>query len=239
MSAGPRPRPEAADPRDLALDRATVLRYLGYKPGITQMTSRAEAEVTAGLAQVGGLLAPQAALVDCAVVTGRAPGAVCTAAGHEWQSHALARLLHGAEVVTVVAATVGAGVDEAIRAAFAGGEYALATVLDAAGSAAVQAWAALLRSRLTGRAAAWELTPTELYSPGYGDWNINDLHPLLGLTEAARIGITATPAGYLLPQKTVVGVFGWVPAAGDRRAPVGCRVCTLRDCTYRTAEGEG
>lgn len=236
MISGLRPRFEWAGPQDLSLDRDTVLRYLGYKAGKTLMTPRAEAAVAAGVARATRLLAPRAALVDCAVATGADAGVVRTAAGLEWHSRALARLLRGAGAVTVVTATVGSELERAVAQAFADQEYAEATVMDAVGSAAVHAWVALLRSRLAGPAAGLGLALTEAYSPGYGDWNIEYLHALLHMTDAERIGLTANPACFLLPQKSAVAVVGWAPAGAGRRPPVtGCRACAMVDCAFRTA----
>lgn len=238
MIAGLRPRREWAGAADLAIDRAEVLRYLGYKPGRTRMTPRAEAAVAAGMERAIRLLAPRAALVDCAVVAGAEAGLVRTAAGPAWRSRALAKVLQGAAAVTVVAATVGAELEQAVARAFRDQEYAEATVMDAVGSAAVHAWLALLRQRLGTRAAAVGLTLTEAFSPGYGDWDIQDQHGLLHLTDAEGVGLICTPTCYLQPQKSVVAVLGWAPAAAGPPL-VGCRVCSMRDCTFRlAAQGE-
>nr|PZN71062.1 MAG: hypothetical protein DIU55_09735 [Bacillota bacterium] len=161
--------------------------------------------------------------------------------GVGWRSRSLARLLAGADAVTLVAATLGPGVDELIRDLFAREEYALATIVDAAGSALVQGlteWVrqALLRGPIAdpdaGPAQARaKLTP--LYGPGYGDWPVEEQIALTSLACGEAIGLRCTPTCYLVPQKSLVGLMGWLPPAGRDWPPVGCTRCTLADCPYR------
>ncbi|HYG58820.1 MAG TPA: hypothetical protein VD902_12250, partial [Symbiobacteriaceae bacterium] len=150
--------------------------------------------------------------------------------GLAWQSRTLARLLREGTGVTLVAATLGPGVEELTSRLFAEEEYALATAVDAAGSALVQSLSLYVQRHVAAGGAGL----TALYGPGYGDWDILDQ---VGLTEAAGgalAGIECSPACYLNPQKSLVGLLGWVAGA---RGEGGCTRCGLRDCAYRVGSG--
>lgn len=188
-----------------------------------------------GIALTREAAAPAASASYCAVTVAedRVSAAV---PGVAWQSRSLARLLAGADAASLVAVTLGAGVDELIRDLFAREEFALATIVDAAGSALVHGLAewvrgALLQEAEAGAAAGVTLTP--LYGPGYGDWKVEEQPGLVALAGGEAIGLRCTPTCYLVPQKSLVGLLGWLPPGGRDRTAAGCARCTLADCAYR------
>ncbi|HWI60661.1 MAG TPA: hypothetical protein VNT75_02350 [Symbiobacteriaceae bacterium] len=217
---------------ELPLDRQEVLRYLGYKPGVTQLAERHEALVDQGIAMAVAAAAPAVSLGYCGIIVSE--GEVLTRVpGLLWRSRALSRLLRGGVGVTLVAATLGPGIEELTTQLFAREEYALATVVDAAGSALVQGLGrcvgAYLREQIQG------LTLTPLYGPGYGDWDVHDQLTLVAEAGGPAIGLTTTETCYLQPAKSLVGIIGWIPATTDRRVPTtGCELCKMTECAYRT-----
>lgn len=211
-----------------------MLRLLGYKEGRTRLGARELALVERGIALTREAAAPAASAAYCAVAVAedRVRAGV---PGVAWRSRSLARLLAGADAVSLVAATLGSGVDELIRDLFAQEEFALATIVDAAGSVLVHGLAEWVRGALlrqaeaAGRAAG--LTP--LYGPGYGDWPVEEQAALTSLAGGDAIGLRCTETCYLVPQKSLVGLFGWLPPGGRDRPAAGCARCTLADCAYR------
>ena len=88
------------------------------------------------------------------------------------------------------------------------------------------------------------LTPR--FSPGYGDFPLSQQAALCAVLNAERrIGLTLTPGGLLLPQKSVTAVIGVsdAPAARGRDsaedshgsgAPGGCASCSMyAHCSFR------
>lgn len=223
-------RPQAGE---LPAPRPEVMRLLGYKEGRTQVDERHLALVDRGIALAREAAAPAASLAYCAITV--ADDRVTTAVpGLAWRSRSLARLLQGAHAVSLVAGTLGPSIEEATRELFAAEEFALATIVDAAGSALVHGLLLHVQAHLSQQAGA--LTP--LYGPGYGDWPIEDQ---IALTEAAggpAIGLYSTETCYLTPQKSLVGIFGWKAHAG-RPAASGCTLCTMADCAYRLRPERG
>ncbi|MGE5673001.1 MAG: hypothetical protein ACM3XM_03820 [Mycobacterium leprae] len=228
-------RPTVAE---LTLDEATVLRYLGFKPGVTQVGEQQKQLLADGIRLASVAAHPEAAVVDTELIL-QENQVITRSAGLLWQSKSLALLLKNASRVTIVAATLGEGSDTLSRQLFARDEFALATVVDAVSTTLVHALtryvADVLKEEYPG------LTPTPFYGPGYGDWPIADLAGLAQASRGGEIGLTLTTGSLLRPQKSLLGIIGWLcrpmPAADD------CRGCIKPDCDYRkrpaqfTAEG--
>lgn len=217
-------RPAAGD---LPLDRSEVMRYLGYKPGVTRLEQRHEELLDRGIALAIDVAEPAVTTAYCSIdiagdtVTTRVPGLA-------WRSRSLAKLLGDAAGVTLVAGTLGESMETLTRRLFAEEEYALATIVDAAGSALVHGLGLWAQAQLT---PPPDMTLTPLYGPGYGDWEITDQLALTVAAGADAIGLTCTETCYLLPQKSLVGIIGWTARAG--RAASGCALCTMPNCAYR------
>lgn len=220
---------------ELAAPRSEVMRLLGYKEGRTQVDERHLALVDQGIRLARAAAEPAASLAYCAVMV---EGDLVTTAvpGLAWRSRSLARLLKNAVAVSLVAGTLGSGIEEKTRELFAAEEYALATIVDAAGSALVHGLMLFLRAHLKGRAGS--LTP--LYGPGYGDWPIQDQIAVTLAAGGPDIGLISTETCYLTPQKSLVGIFGWKAPGGEGRLPAsGCSLCTMVDCAYRVRPERG
>jgi hypothetical protein len=221
-------RPAAAE---LPLDRQEVLRLLGYRTGVTRMEQRHEALVDEGIRLAVAAAAPAASVGYCGIIV-REDEVLTRIPGVMWRSRALARLLKDGLGVSLVAATLGPGVEELTARLFANEEYALATVVDAAGSALVQGLSRCVQAYLREQIQGLTLTP--LYGPGYGDWDIHDQLSLVGEAGGESIGLSSNEMCYLQPQKSLVGVVGWISRRSHRRVPTsGCELCVMKDCAYR------
>ncbi len=231
MALAPAP---AAPPQD------AVLRALGFRPGRTCPSPAALEAVAAGMAEAAPLLQilvlEAEAGLDCA-----GPEALLRVPAHalSWRSTALAAVLGGAERVTLFCGTAGAAVTEAVRAAWSRGEYARAVVLDACGTAAVQEAMDGVLGRARQRAAAHGFRLTAPYSPGYGDWDVGDTAALLAALGARRIGLQASDASYLVPEKSFCGAVGWMRGRADLPQASGCAICFLPGCRYRRSPPVG
>jgi len=218
---------------ELAPDRADVLRYLGYRPGRSALTPRVEAVVDAGIAGAMAAAESRVAVGYCRLEP-VADGAVALAVpGFAWQSQDLARRLAGVRAVTLLVASLGEGISDQVRRHFADGEYAVATAVDAAGTALVQALLQWALHTVAAEAAEFGFSLTPPYSPGYGDWAISaqlDLVQALG----AAASVTCTPTCYLIPEKSIVALAGWT-SGGAPDVPSGCAACVQPNCLYRQA----
>lgn len=213
---------------ELPLDRDQVLRYLRYKPGVTRLEARHQALVDEGIDQATAVSEPAASVRYCSIRVS-ADTVATQIPGLTWRSASLAKLLQDAVGISLVAATLGPGVEERTAALFQEEEFALATVVDAAGTALVQALVQKVRAHLSELSPKMELTG--LYGPGYGDWDIREQIPLTAAAGAFDIGLRVTDTCYLQPQKSLVGIIGWL--APGAQVSTGCALCSLRGCPYR------
>lgn len=216
----------------LTLDRAEVMRLLGYQPGKTLLTPVVERILDRGIALTIAAAQPAAVISYCSV-DAAAEGEVRLAVpGLAWQSAGLARLLRGASGVSLVAATLGEGVELLVRQLFAEQDYATATVVDATGSALIHALVRHAEALVAAEAGAAGCKPTSLFCPGYADWALQAQPLLVAQAGGNEIGLTCTDTCYLTPQKSLVGLIGWA-AEGARLPASGCTACGLTTCSYR------
>ncbi|HEY3366644.1 MAG TPA: hypothetical protein VGK74_16435 [Symbiobacteriaceae bacterium] len=217
-------------PEGLRADLSEVMRILGYKAGTTRLEPRHVALVEAGIRLAEANAAP---VVSLAYTDVRVSPDVVEAARVDltWHSRSLARLLKEAAGVTLIAATLGPGIEQETERLFKAGDYALATAVDAAGSVLVHALCGKAQAYLCEQLQGLALTP--IFGPGYGDWEIEDQRRLTQAAGGPAIGLTCTEACYLSPQKSLAGITGWLkPGAGQSWAEA-CTLCTKPDCAYR------
>lgn len=147
--------------------------------------------------------------------------------------------LKGCERVVILAATVGEEIEDTVTRRFEEGHYAESVLLDAAATAAVEQLAdgmekAIERAVTTygqGYKMRWR------FSPGYGDWPIEQQPELMRLSGAASIGMSLSSALMLVPRKSITAIIGLYKeeksAPPPPHSPNGCAACTKLDCPSR------
>ena len=151
---------------------------------------------------------------------------------------AIRRNLDGCREAFAFAATVGPAVDRRI-AMLKYREPAKALVMDAAASAAVEAFCDEIND-------AWEKDSLAegkflrlRFSPGYGDLPISVQKDLLRLLDAAHLaGITLTDSMMMIPRKSVSAVIG-IADECTQREKSGCAACAKKDCAFRRSAAGG
>ncbi|HMM22593.1 MAG TPA: methionine synthase [Selenomonadales bacterium] len=152
-------------------------------------------------------------------------------------SRDVAAHLQAAVEVAVLAVTIGPQLEKEVTRRFAAGDYTAGLLLDAAGTTAVEQTADEACKYLAGEAARAGLGCTSRYSPGYGDWAVEEQPSVLTLADGAAIGITINESCILSPRKSITAVIGLAPAAGPTPAGAcrseGCASCRLPNCFAR------
>lgn len=206
---------------------AEVLRYLGYG------RSRPDAGVSGMLISCIDEFQSIASYRACRLLADVALGdGDVEIAGMHIESRNLRRGLDGCGKAIIFAATAGAQPDRMVE------RYRLlsparAAVLDAVGSAAVEAWCNQLCEQWRAEffEAGLQLRPRR--SPGYGDFPIGVQSELLGLLDASRrAGISLTDTGMMLPIKSVSAVVG-LGMQGCTSPEQDCERCGVRNCAFR------
>lgn len=158
---------------------------------------------------------------------GRLAGTDFTPAGADIRAH-----LAGCGQVVLLAATLGAEAESLLRQTQAR-SMADAVILDAAASAAIENVCDNLCLDLSSALAPRHLTGR--FSPGYGDLPLGQQAALCRILEVdRRIGVSLSPGGLMLPQKSVTALVGASEGPVNKQDPGGCESCTQRDdCPYR------
>lgn len=208
-----------------ALDRAEALRYLGgagkeVPPSVNVLLDRAAAELWR-------TAAPRAVVRR---VSADKLGPLL--AGRDIAAH-----LKGCDEGVLLAVTLGAGVDSALRRAMAT-DMAYGVVLDAAASTLVEQLANDLENEQRALMEQEGRYMTGRFSPGYGDWPITVQPAFVQWLDAGRqAGICSTASCVLTPGKSITALCGAAdhPVKGKL---AGCATCALRETCTKRKEGK-
>ncbi len=152
-----------------------------------------------------------------------------------YQGSGLAKHLGSCSQVVIVAATLGAAVDELLDSLFAQGRYALGVLVSAAATALIEqaadyAEGIILKTTLSGRGK----TLGRRFSPGYGDWKLEQQQEFFPLLHAEEIGMSLTDSCSLVPKKSITAVIPVEIVGGTVRTSMhDCGKCSKLDCEYR------
>lgn len=152
------------------------------------------------------------------------------------QGEKIGQHLAGCEKVILLAATVGDDIEEDVTRRFNAGEYSMAVLLDAAATAAVEQVADGLEKALAPKMAAKGFGMKWRFSPGYGDWPLEQQPELIRLSSAASIGVGLSSSMMLVPRKSVTAIIGLYRKQENKEiqhAPKGCAACSQVNCPSR------
>jgi hypothetical protein len=143
------------------------------------------------------------------------------------------RHLAGAKRVIAVLCTIGGELEQASNRLFST-DPLMAMAIDGLGNAAVEHLGQQICQRIADKVEPEGLTASTPLSPGEPDWPVNIGQPqLFAMVEAAKIGISLTSGGMMLPKKSISFVVG-IGSEMSQADP--CEVCGLREsCRYRHA----
>lgn len=163
-------------------------------------------------------------------------GIVMASPNFRIEGNSILKHLRGCVRIIAMVATVGHDVENEINKHFQEGRYSYSVILDAAATAAVEQLADMMERAMDqefnklGMARKWR------FSPGYGDWPIQQQPELLRISDAGRIGIGLTEAMMLTPRKSITAVAGlYWKDAGCNQDSEGhdCSSCCKYDCLAR------
>ena len=147
---------------------------------------------------------------------------------------------HGARLKPeTLAVTVGDAIEDMVTKRFADGEYASSVLLDAAATTAVEQLADGMEKAIKPKMAAQGYGMRWRFSPGYGDWPLDQQPELIRVTKCETIGISLSESKMLVPRKSVTAIIGlYKEVKGSEEAahsPNGCAACDKVDCPSRKA----
>ena len=218
-----------------SVDRAEVLRYMGYR-GQTysdEISELVDREI--GLCLAAGRPRASIEVFDVAGVTNDEDVPVVALAGTalELRGRFIAEHLEGAVSAAVIAVTAGMGVERELRRRALTDPLAQ-LIFDAAGTALVERAADAAEASVIRMAAERDLYCNFRFSPGYGDLPLETQPMLLAALDAQRrLGITLSSSLLMTPTKSVTAIIGMFKEPQPKSHP-SCAGCPLIDfCKIR------
>lgn len=148
----------------------------------------------------------------------------------------IAKHLAGCEKVACIAVTVGENIEREVTKKFDAGNYVSSVLLDAAATAAVEQAADELEKAIAREVSRESLKMRWRFSPGYGDWLLENQKKFFYITGAAEIGMTLTESLMLVPRKSVTAIIGLekiISADSKVKTKKTCATCDNKNCPAR------
>lgn len=211
-------------------NRSEALRYLGT----TENNVGAANLVDLVYLKMRNEIHPRSVSRAYACEADEAAGTVLVGGSVVFHSRALAAHLSGCSRLIVFAATLGVGVDIAMHRLTLG-STAEAAAAQAVAAAVIEGYCDEVDEELV--AAEQGLYGRPRFSPGYGDWALEEQRLLMALIDCKKIGLTLTEGCMLVPVKSVTAVIGLTTdasAANCREKK--CELCPNKGCVFRSRE---
>jgi hypothetical protein len=141
--------------------------------------------------------------------------------------------LQGKELAGLGLCTIGAELEARVKELMATGHEPEGYVLDAVGSVAAEATADAINAKICHWAAAQGLVATPRFSPGYGDWSLEEQRVIFRLLPAGQIGMSLNPSCMMIPRKSVSFAVSFAKEASAGRPKNPCQQCGLENCPFR------
>ena len=209
------------------LNRKEILRYLGADATNETM----DALIDRAQAAVENAVRPRHVVRHVPLQADVALGQVVLA-GTVLSSRNLARHLQGCEEGCLFACTLGPAVDALIKR-YALTEPPMLPVAQAVAAAYTELCADEAQRPLEAYASERNLYLRPRYSPGYGDFTLDNQRFLFDALEISKnIGITLTEEFIMIPFKSVTAVIGLSPDPSLCHINK-CMTCTAKNCPFR------
>ncbi len=221
-----------------SVDRAEVLRYMGYSG--QPMTDELDARIDGVVERCLGIAQPMASW-DVFDVAGREPledgrpavqlaGTSLQLIGESMEKH-----MAGAVAAAVMAVTAGMGVERELRR-LSLTDPVEQVIFDAAGTTTVERAADACEASVVAWARERGLYANFRFSPGYGDMPLETQPVLLATVDAQRrLGIALSKSLLMTPTKSVTAIIGLFEEP-QPSSHASCKDCLCSDfCRIRAA----
>ena len=144
--------------------------------------------------------------------------------------------LKNCDKVICIAATVGETIENEITHRFEIGDYLDSILLDAAATTAVEQVADSMENAIRQEIERKGYDMRWRYSPGYGDWSLEEQENLFHLSGAEEIGIKLSSAMMMTPRKSITAIIGLINKNSNDKynnSKCSCKNCTKFDCPSR------
>ena len=152
------------------------------------------------------------------------------------QGDSIEKHLQGCDKVVCMAVTVGDRIEQEVTKEFKIGGYVSSMIMDAAATAAVEQAADAMEKVIAQEVAKEGYKKIWRYSPGYGDWSLNEQKDFFKITDAKEIGMRLSPMLMLMPRKSITAIIGLKKVSADEKVADKkntCEDCKQTECVMR------
>jgi cobalamin-dependent methionine synthase I len=190
------------------INKTEVLKSLKYFPQKTKIDSSVEKAIERAIDE-GYISARPKAVYETFAVARVKEGYELVKAGYRLTGSILLKHLKQIEMVTLFACTIGEELEQRVKALIDEGRMTEATIIDAVAGEAVEGVANQVNEIIQREANLKKYKLRRRFSPGYGDWGIEEQKEVLRLIEAEKIGLSLTEACVMVPEKSISALIGW------------------------------
>lgn len=196
----------------ISFEAADILKRLGFKPISTQITPIAKDIIEREVMRLNGIILGRC--VYCHIkIQNVSPSddiiKISTKDNLVFKSRYLAGHLVNCSKITLMACTIGSELERESREFQMLGEDTKALVIDAIGSVAVELFTDTINNMINQEIIKAGYLYMSRFSPGYGDWKLEDQHIIFELLHPEDIGIKLTQGLIMVPEKSVTAIIGW------------------------------
>lgn len=153
------------------------------------------------------------------------------------QGNSIGKHLKDCEKVILLAATLGEAIENEVTHSFEAGRYSFSLLLDAAATTAIEQVADAMEKTISDNVKRQGYHMRWRFSPGYGDWPIEQQPEILALSLGKQIGIHLTESLMLVPRKSITAIIGLyrpdTKCPEEKYAHHDCSKCNKIDCLAR------
>jgi hypothetical protein len=198
------------------LDPREIVRLLGYVPGRRPPSKPVLSRIEEMTGESHGLVEAR----GCYAITRLAQS---PSAGP----------FRGAERIAYSVCTIGPKLERRVAQLAAKGESLRALILDAIGSASVEAVADVVNAAICKRVGQTDAYTNRRISPGYRGWPIQAQAEIFALLPSRISGVTLTPTWFMTPRKSISAAVSIGRNVSHSKYVAICAHCNLRDCAFR------
>jgi len=230
-------RPRFLGHVETPVDRAEVLRYLGY-PVDAGPNRELQKMLDHWIAEAEGRARPQAVFAVFPIEElGKQSLRLKTMCGTTEIRGAIGEFLGMAQQIVVFIATAGPHVEHLASQLMQEGKHLEALIVSAAGSERAEAAEMAVIEQLLDQSGVTGLVPTLPYSPGYCGIALSEQTKLFKLMGDQSAGVSLTVDCLMKPLKSVSGLIGLAAPGEVEQYGSPCDRCELKNCNMRRSSG--
>jgi hypothetical protein len=130
--------------------------------------------------------------------------------GNIFSGAGVLNILRSASYTGIYMLTLGQRIDNDI-AELSVRDIAEGFFLDGIASTLTHQLGQMVRNEIEIDAAVLNCSLTHRYAPGYSNWRLDDQKVIMDLLDSSRIGITLSESFFMIPRKSLSGVYGLCP----------------------------